>query len=800
MESAFEKLLRSVDKSRLTPDLYDWAVEEIVYLECNPADAEYLLEVKTLSSEKAEKPLNINNSTMAFLCGITDQKPKSGIKRTATSPPDFDFDTNARDELKAYLIQKYGKDHVVLLGTYNTLKTKGAIKDVCKYLRPAMTFDEVQEITKRFILNRNDFDKEIDFFLGSLQNDPFLTKWFDENLDVKEAVISLLGTARSSGIHAGGIVLSSADVKQYCALTYDADEGLYVTQPEMSSVETIGLIKNDFLGLLTLGDFSRCMRLISERRGVKLKLATIELDEADVLEAFKEGNTLSVFQFNTPLATDKVSQMNAIGGVRDLAMITSLARRGPLNMGMDKVFIARANGEEELSYPHPAIESVLKDSYGVIIYQEQVMSICKILGDFTGDEALTVMKAMGKKKFSVLASFKGKFLEACDKKRIERALSQQIWDLMESFAEYGFNKSHAIAYSAMSYLCMWFKIRFPLEWKTAVLMGAKKEDFKKFYSSWKEDIIKPDINDSKAGYLINAEDKIVMPFTSINGIGPAVVPVIVSLQPCSSFEDYYRRAAVQIAEYKKTLKRLKKEFQELPMDARRIKLEEAHSEMNAKKTSLSKALSKQTIESLILSGCFDRFKKAETHDAVYRKELIKKMIELKHSFDKPSKKELAEDTELVATFERLPRKEFLFEELKLLNFTSFDYFEFFGDSIYSAAKRQFNQDLLKPDEALERKDGETVVVAGAVESIKFFPTKTGKNKGKEMCKIILSHNASSIEVTVFPATLERDDNSKQVLRRLRELHPFMVKGKLNAWNDMLSVIYDSGLNMTDQSV
>jgi DNA polymerase III alpha subunit len=789
---AYLQVVKSIDRARLTPDLREWAVEELLYAECNPEVARYLLDAKEAVKGLAEKPPNPNNSTVAYLMGITDQKPSAGIKRTPTSPPDFDFDTHARDELKQYLVAKYGKDHVVLLGTYQTLKTKGAIKDVCKYLRPEMSFEELNNITKKFILNRNDFDKEIDFFEGSLENDPGLEKWFAENADVKDAVAQLLGTARSSGIHAGGIVLSSADVKSFCALDYDASEGLFVTQPEMASVEAIGLIKNDFLGLKTLNDISRCLKLVEGRHGIRLKISNIPMDEPDVLEEFRRGHTLSIFQFNTPLATDKVTQMKHIAGVNTLAMITSLARRGPLNMGMDKVFIARANGEEKVEVLHPLIEPVLKETFGVIIYQEQVMSICKALGDFTGDEALTVMKAMGKKKRSVLEGFEKQFLGACAGKGLSPALAKKIWDLMESFAEYGFNKSHAIAYSAMSYICMWLASRYSVEWKTAVLMGADKDDFKGFYASWKADVVKPDVNDSKDTYFINDALKIVMPFSSINGVGEKVVPRIVELQPFASFEDYYRKAFAQSAGLKAQAKLLKKQIESLPMGGARAKAEADLAILDERKSGAARAVSKATLESLILSGCFDRFKPAGKHDAVYRKGLIRKMIELKHELQKPPKAEIREDLDLVAQFEKMPTRDFLYEELKYLNFTGFDYFEFLGAELYEKAKKRFGQPLLNPGEALARRDGDMVVVAGAIESIKFFPTKSGKNKGKEMAKIVLAHNSTSIEVTVFPATLQKDDEGGKLIRSLKELHPLIVKGRLNSWNNALSVVYDSG--------
>lgn len=796
--SLFKELLNHIDKSRLLPEFKAWALEELIYLEANESDIKKLLEEK----KKNQKRDNKNQSTVAYLLHLTDEAPKNPISRTPTSPPDFDFDTNARDEVKAYLVKKYGHEHVTLLGTYQTLKTKGAIKDVCRALRPegsekGLNFEQVNEITKKFILNRNDFDSELDYFYGNIDNDQSLKKWFEQNEDIKDAVLKLLGNAKSSGIHAGGIVLSSAEVKAHCPLSYSIDEGVYITQPEMKYVEMLGLIKYDYLGLRTLNDLSRCMKLIEKRHGLKLKLSSIPLDEPDVLEEFRLGNTLSVFQFNTDLAIGILTKLDEIKSIRDLAIVTSIARRGPLQMGMDEVFIRRATGKEPVTYLHPSLESALKETLGIFTYQESVMQVGQEMGGFTGDEALTVMKAMGKKNKQVLQSFEARFLASAQKKNVNPRVAKQIWDLMESFAEYGFNKSHAIAYSAVSYLCMWFKLRFPLEWKCAVLQGADKEDFKVFYSSWKNEISKPDINDSKENYFISASNQVVMPFTSINGIGDKVVSAIIRHQPYRNFDDYLNVIIGKAKDYQSQIDLLKKQMKADPS----LDHESLIDDLKVKKSEYTRAHSKAIVTSLIMAGCFDSYKNKEEHMAFYRKNLVKRYVELKHTLIKPDKKTLSEDLELVETFEKMPRKDFLFEELKLLNFTSFDYFDYFKDLIYNAARKHFkNQkgqpmECLKPEEALQKKPGEEVVIAGAIESIQFFATKTGQNKGKEMCRITLSHNNTSIEVTIFPRTLEFDDKNKRLIRSQKELYPFMVYGKLNEWNGKLSVIYEKGLSL-----
>lgn len=799
---AYDTLLNSIIKERLTPDLHAWAADELLYLECNLEDALYLNETLSEIKKTGNKVENPNNSTIAYLLGITDKKPSQGIKRTKTSPPDFDFDTHARDEVKTYLVNKYGIEHVTLLGTYITLKAKGAIKDVCRSLRPegsddGMNFDDVNAITKKFILNRNDFESELDYFWGNVNNDPSLKAWFEHNPDIRDSVLDLLGNAKSSGIHAGGIVLSSSEVKAHSPLTWDGDEGIYVTQPEMKFVEQLGLIKYDYLGLKTLNDLSRCMKLIESRHGLKLKLSKIPLDEPDVLEQFRLGNTTSIFQFNTPIAVGILTKLKSIdNGVRTLAMVTSLGRRGPMNMGMDKVFVDRVNGDEPVTYLDPAMEPILKETLGVIIYQEQVMEVCRALGNFTGDQALTVMKAMGKKDKPVLASFEKLFLDSCHNKKIKPEVAKKIWDLMESFAEYGFNKSHAVAYSCVSYLSMWFKTRFPLEWKCAVFMGSDKEDFKVYYSQWKDEISKPDINNSKGIYFISPEGKVVMPFTAINGVGDKVVPAITKHQPYADFNDYYTKLWNESEKLALEAKALKKRLdkEDFSLEERQV-IQDQMDAIKDLKSEYTRALSKGVLGSMILSGCFDIFKSPEQHSASFRKDLVRKFVEIKHSFEKPDKKTLQKDHELLDSVERMKRSDILFEELSLLSFSAFDYFDYFKDLLYQTARKHFNANLLKPEEAITKRPDEVVVVAGAVESIRFFPTKTGKNKGKEMCKIILTHNSQSIEVTIFPKTLELDDQGKKLLRSVKELHPFMVRGKINVWDGRISVIYEAGVSL-----
>ena len=749
----FETLKSLLIKERIKPGMQEMLDSELYYLECNEADVQYLLKAKDTLKINNAKTENPNNSLIVYLLGMTDNSPSKSISKTATTLPDIDYDTDARDPIKAYLVEKYGSDKVCLLGTYNTLKVKGAIKDVVRQIEPDMSFDEVNKITKKFdLLKRTDFKTEIEFYEATLGADKELKKWLDAKPAIAEAVQQLLGNAKSTGVHAGGIVVSSTDIKRVVPLTYERNEDIWVTQPEMADVEGAGLIKYDFLGLNTLADLNRCMKLVNKRHGTKFTLSNIPLEDPAILNEFQKGNTISVFQFSTPLATALLMKLKSIDSINDLALVTSIARPGPLNMGMDVTFVKRKNGDEPIVYDHPALETVLKDTYGIFVYQEQIMLVVRQLGGLTGDESLTVMKAMGKKDKAKLVKFKDRFLSVAQKTHgVKPEVAQRVWDLMESFAEYGFNRSHAIAYACVSYLCMWFKEKYPLEWIAGVLDGADKDDFKTMYLQWSEKIQRPDINYSKNTYYINDKHQnVVMPFSGINGVGDKAVEVIVKIQPFESFEEFFKK-----------------------IDKRKV--------------------NKGVVLNLVFSGSFDRFKPADMSENKWRKTLVKKFIELRHKDKKPPKLEREQDEILLREVDSMTRGKILMKEIGLLNFTAFDYHTYYKDKMTVDAKRLFGKEAMKPQDIFGFKDKTEVVIGGAIESIDFVPIKSGKFMGQERAIIRLTNAGGAVEVIIWPWTLEQDDKAGGGLRALVELTPLIIKGTVNVWNDKFSVVFKEGI-------
>lgn len=763
----YDKILKLIDQNRVKDINQEYLEKELFYLECNPNVAEYLYNAVQDIKSKGQKIENENNSTLSYLFDITDSIPNEFLKSTDTVLPDFDYDTDARDEVKHYLTQKYGRNHVTLLGTVGTLKTKGALKDIIRQLRPLkgpngeiikkeMTFDEVNELSKKFnLLKPTDFKTEIEFYEASIEADASLKKWVQDNPDIDDALRMLLGNAKSTGIHAGGIVVSSKNVLDIAPMTWNHDEKMWVTQTEMGYVEKSGLIKYDFLGLKTLGDLNRVLKLVNERHGTNFNLSNVPMDDKRVLEMFVKGMTESVFQFNTDLATSILVQLKEIRGILDLAMITSIARPGPLQMGMDKTFISRNTGKEKVEYLHETLTPILKNTYGILCYQENIIQVAKQIGDFDNDSSVNIMKALSKKQLDKVLKFKDKFIKNAQKHGYTEAKANELWSLMESFASYGFNLSHAAAYACVSYLCMWFKAHYPAEWYSAVLTGADKDDFKVLYPKWKDSIRKPDINRSKDTFIIDDDNKVVMPFSAINGVGIKAVESIIKGQPYVSFADFYLRS-----------------------DKRQV--------------------NKTSVINLIFSGCFDSLNPDPEGTSLnkWRKLKILEFYKLKYGNKKPSKAEKETDDAFLKEVANMNRGSMLLKEVSLLNFTAFDYFEYYKDKMTDGARSRFGYEAIRPEEVAEYDSDSMVIVGGSIESIEIAPVKNKNSKifGQEMARIRLSNAGHSIDLVVFPKSLkEDDDKGGGMIRQLAEYTPVIIKGKVNRFNGKLSLVYEAGM-------
>jgi len=432
-----ERLLNLIKKERLSDDLRDWFKEELVWLDCNQSDIDLMIQ-----SLKKAPIQNKPQSTILYLIGATEEKPTDRTNQTNPSFPDIDYDSNVRDEIIDFMISEWGEDRCALIGTYQSLQVKGAFKDVVRQLLN-MPFEEANLLAKEFdVLNRVEFGgSEVEFFDACIEESKVLKKWFSEHENVKNSVRSLLGSIKSSGIHAAGIAVSSEEIGKIAPTVYNKDEEIGITQFNKDDLERVGLIKYDMLKLETLNYISKCISLVKERHGIDLDLEEIRLFDELVLEDIRQGNVETVFQLDTPTGKGLVTALKKLKSIGQIAYLTALGRPGPMNMKMHHEYIARHNGEKKVTYPHPKLEPILRDTLGIIVTQEQVMEALSTLAGFTGFENDKARKAMGKKQRDVLEKLKAKFVKgAKERSDIDDKDASHIWDLLESFAEYGFNK------------------------------------------------------------------------------------------------------------------------------------------------------------------------------------------------------------------------------------------------------------------------------------------------------------------------------------------------------------------------
>ncbi|MFT5434683.1 MAG: DNA polymerase-3 subunit alpha, partial [Myxococcota bacterium] len=382
------------------------------------------------------------------------------------SMPDFDIDfcMNKRDLVIKYVTQKYGQYNVGQIITYGTLKAKAALRDVGRVL--SLSFSEVDRIAKMI-------PDELGISLSSaLEKEPRIRELFDEDSrykDLYDLALQVEGLTRHAGMHAAGIVIGEQPLWHYVPTCRGAG-GELVTQFAKEEVEEAGLVKFDFLGLKTLTVIDHAVRIINEtREGEPFVLETIAMDDKPVFALLSEGNTTGVFQLESSGFKDLMKKLKP-DCFEDIVAAVALYRPGPLGTGMVDDFVKRKHGETEVVYPDDSLEEVLKETYGVIVYQEQVMSIARTVAGYSLGGADLLRRAMGKKKAEVMAAQRQVFLDgAVETKICDPEKAGEIFDLMAFFAGYGFNKSHSAAYALISYQTAYLKAHYPVEFMAALL-------------------------------------------------------------------------------------------------------------------------------------------------------------------------------------------------------------------------------------------------------------------------------------------------------------------------------------------
>jgi len=437
---------------------------------------------------------------------------------------DIDFCIEGRDDVIKYVSQKYGKDNVSQIITFGQMKAKAVIRDVGRVMD--IPYAEVDKIAK---LIPNILNITID---GAVKQEPRLKELIDKDAKIKELIgvaKTLEGLPRHASTHAAGVVISNKPLIEYMPLYKGPKEDVITTQYDMKAVEKIGLVKFDFLGLKTLTVIDKTLKLVKEKRGVELDIENLNLDDADTYRLLSSGNTDGIFQLEKSGAKELLRKLKP-ETFEDIMSVVALNRPGPLQSGMIEDFIKRKQGKAPIKYELPQLKDILANTYGVIVYQEQVMEIAKVLADFSPGDADVLRKAMGKKLPEEMIIQREKFIDGAKKNKIDQKKTEKIFDLMAKFAGYGFNKSHSAVYALIAYQTAYLKAHYPVEFMAALLTSEMGDTDKviKYISECRDmgiKILPPDINESRMDFTV-IDDKIRFGLAAVKNVGEAAIDVI----------------------------------------------------------------------------------------------------------------------------------------------------------------------------------------------------------------------------------------------------------------------------------
>ncbi len=490
-------------------------------------------------------------SLVAYALGITALDPldydllfERFLNPERVSLPDFDIDfcMERRDEVITYVAKRYGRNQVSQIITYGSMAAKAVVRDVGRALGHAYGY--VDQIAKLIPF-------EIGMTLGkALQEEPALKERYDSEEDVTiliDLALKLEGLCRNAGRHAGGVVIAPKPLIEYMPLYAEQGSESTVTQFDMGDVEAIGLVKFDFLGLRTLTIIEWAVRDINTRRSLKgeepLDITTIPLDDKSTFELTQRTDTMAVFQLESEGMRKLIKRLQP-DNFEDMVALVALFRPGPLQSGMVDDFVDRKHGRAKIHYPHPALEPILKPTYGVILYQEQVMQIAQTLAGYTLGAADLLRRAMGKKKPEEMAKQRDIFVSGAIDNNVDRDTAVYIFDLMEKFAGYGFNKSHSAAYALVAYQTAWLKAHYPAAFMAAVL-SSDMDNTDKVVQLCEElrrmnlELLPPNVNQSLYEFSVANDSSVRYGLGAVRGVGRNAVESIIEERKQGSFSDLF---------------------------------------------------------------------------------------------------------------------------------------------------------------------------------------------------------------------------------------------------------------------
>ncbi len=495
-------------------------------------------------------------SAVAYCTGITAIDPiKYNLlferflnpERISMPDIDIDFDDEGREKVLNYVIEKYGREKVAQIVTFGTMAARSSIRDVARVLKlPLAEADRLAKLVpERQGTSLTNAYKEVPELAKALKEAPPLVR------ETLRYARDLEGSNRQTGVHACGVIIGPTDLIDCLPLSTQKDTDLPVTQYEGKHVESVGMLKMDFLGLKTLSIMKEAARNIEKRYGTMIDLETIPLDDEKTYELYQRGDTIGTFQFESQGMREYLKELKPTN-IEDLIAMNALYRPGP--MDFIPMFIKRKHGQQRVEYPHPWLEDILKPTFGIMVYQEQIMQAAQIMAGFTLANADILRRAMGKKKIEEMERQKVFFIEGAMKKGVEKAKAEQIFEVMARFAEYGFNRSHSAAYSVVAYRTGYLKANYTAEYMAAVLTN-NFSDIKKITFIMEEcqrqkiPVLGPDINESTFNFVVNDKGEIRFGLGAIKGVGEGAVENIVREReingPYKNIFDFAKRVSLR---------------------------------------------------------------------------------------------------------------------------------------------------------------------------------------------------------------------------------------------------------------
>ncbi|MGM0602223.1 MAG: DNA polymerase III subunit alpha [Bacillota bacterium] len=482
-------------------------------------------------------------SLVAYLLNITKVNPlKYGLlferflnpERVTMPDIDIDFDEQ-RDEIIEYVKRRYGENRVAQIGTFGTMAARAAVRDVGRAL--GLSYGRVDKIAKLIPSQPGTTIEEAMNSVKELQeyykNDPEIKKLIDYARGVE-------GMPRHISTHAAGIIIGAQPLTEIIPLQKQ-DESI-ITQLAMDDLEALGLLKMDFLGLRNLTVIENTLKLIKQRHGKEIDIDSIPLDDKKVYKLLQSGNTAGVFQMESYLFQSLNKRLKP-DRFSDLIALLALGRPGPLGSNMVDDYIKSRHGEKKPEYLHPDLKPILEETFGMILYQEQVMEIASKLGGYTMGEADLLRRGMGKKKLELITAERERFINGALKNGIGKKTANEIFDQMEYFAGYGFNKSHSTAYAFLAYQTAYLKVHYPADFMSALLSSVmgnqdKIADYIKACREIGIDVLPPDINISGFYFTPEAEDKIRFGLKAVKNVGSSAIEAVIEARQEKKFESF----------------------------------------------------------------------------------------------------------------------------------------------------------------------------------------------------------------------------------------------------------------------